>query len=733
MPIAKTLSSVKGRRPPGAGPLFLLERIRRPFLAIPRGFPHPALEPPPETAWQQETIPASALSPIRAVQTSSEPAGDGSLHIRFEAAGAGGLVVRFGASPGERFWGFGERSDQVTRTAGEVENWVGEGPYQLEEYPLLAATTPRWALRQRRDAAYYPVPWLISSAGYAVLIENSELSWWRLPGRPRTWACGVLAPSIRLRLFEAPTPAGLLAKLTAATGRQPFPAAPWFLGPWVQTGHASLVPLNTEREIVERLRAVEAPVSAIETHMRRLPGGDHEGRRSAERARTALFHEYGLASLTYLNPFVSEDYRSCFSAALEDGALQRREDGTAYLYPAYIGGRVPPLTTEGQLDFSTDAAQAIFDRLAREAVEDGHDGWMEDFGEYTPPDAVEASGLKGVEAHNRYPVAYHTGAELAAARTGHPALARFGRSGWTGAARHLPLVWGGDPTTGWDFDGLASALVNGLSAGLSGIAFWGSDVGGFFTLSGQELDAELLIRWIELGAVSPLMRTKAEGISASGARRPQVWDPGIVEHWRRWAGFHTRLSPYLLGAAAAYVDTGMPLMRHHCLTDPDDSRAVALDDQFMLGDWLLAAPVLKRGARRRRLYLPAGRWLELASGKVFEGGAFATVAAPLGELPLFVKAGGLLPMLPPEVRSLATPAPRTLHVLAFPWQSSSVRVGRRGVLRSQVEGGTWRLQAENTGFTEMVLEADLGLLGGHRVEASIKGRAPVFEIDVSNP
>ncbi len=735
-----------------SGASLLSSSRRRALLAVPRGTVHPALGPREGDGWGGAVIPESVLVPVAAAAVAHEPAPDGSARLLVRAPGVSGLVVRLAARRGERFWGFGERSDQVTRSGGTVENWVGEGPYQLSEYPLVAAITPRWAIRQRRDATYFPIPWLISSAGYGVLIENSELSWFSLPGRRRTWSLGVLSEELRIRLFAASTPAALLECFTAATGRQPFPAAGWFLGPWVQTGHANLVPIETEREVLMKLKSAQAPVSAVETHMRRLPGGEHEGRRADERARTELFHSLDLASLTYLNPFLSEDYETCFNEALATGAFQGRSDGTAYLYPAYIGGREPPLTTEGQLDFEVPAARGILNRIAAEAIEDGHDGWMEDFGEYTPPDAVCGDGVSGARAHNAYPVEYHEAAARAArAATGRP-VARFGRSGWTGAAQHLPLVWGGDPTTGWGFDGLASAVKEGLSAGLSGIAFWGSDIGGFFTLSSEELDIELLIRWIQLGAVSPLMRTKAEGIAIPPRRRPQVWDEGVIEHWRRWAGFHTRLSPYLLGAASQYVETGLPLMRHHCLTDPGDPVATKLDDQFMLGDWLLSAPVVQPGARRRTLYLPGGEWVELKSFAIREGGRHVTVSAPLTDIPLFAKAGALLPMLPPDVWSLAVAQPvRSMHLLALPQGSSSVRIGRHGAAYSELEPDRWRLSVEAPGVEEIELDARFLLLSprptavaltarrGHVLEhsyspvtgrllASIKGKRPVVEV-----
>jgi alpha-glucosidase len=584
---------------------------------------HPALEPPRGGEWDEgparhpgwrnvETTPAYTSSPHE-------------LGIAFEVPGAAMTGATVERVEGERFWGFGVRSDQVVRTGGVVECWAGEGPYQLDEYPLVEAITPRWAIRRRRDAAYYPVPWAMSSAGYGVLVENTELVRFRLT-EPRRWSIEVLGDRVSLRFFWDGSPAELLARFTAYAGRQPYPAAAWFLGPWVQTGHADLVPFETEKRIVETLLDADAPVVAIETHMRRLPGGAHEANREAERVRTQLFHEHGLKSLTYLNPFVSVDYTERFAEA--EPLLQRRADGTPYPYAAYIGGREPPLTTEGQLDFTRAEAVRFFTERAREAIADGHDGWMEDFGEYTPPDAVAD--------HNRYPDDYHAAGALAAESVAPGReIARFGRSGWTGTARHLPLVWGGDPTTGWGFDGLRSALTQALSAGLSGIGFFGTDIGGFFSLGDQRLDDELLIRWIQLGALLPLMRTKAEGIAIPPYRRPQVWDPQILPHWKRWAGFHVALQPYLLEAAKEYVESGMPLVRHMCLVEGGPDRS----DQYLLGPDLLVAPVLEPGAREREVALPPGRWVDLHRGNELGGERTITVPAPLEEAPIFGRSG----------------------------------------------------------------------------------------------
>jgi alpha-glucosidase (family GH31 glycosyl hydrolase) len=274
-------------------------------------------------------------------------------------------------------------------------------------------------------------------------------------------------------------------------------------------------------------------------------------------------------------------------------------------------------------------------------VADGHDGWMEDFGEYSP----------SPEEHNLYPLRYHRAVAQIAAQLPRPP-ARFVRSGWTRSAAYSPLVWGGDPTTGWGFDGLRSAVIQGLSMGLSGVAFWGSDIGGFFTLGDERLTPELLIRWIQFGALSPLMRTKSDGVGIGDFRRPQVWDADVQPHWRRWASFHTLLIPYLLAAAHEYAATGMPLMRHHALTDPDDAQLAVLDDQYRFGPDLLVAPVLEPGARERAVRLPAGDWIDLwrsvivgedgeiarCTPTVLQGGRTHVLPAPLEEIPILVRA-----------------------------------------------------------------------------------------------
>jgi alpha-glucosidase (family GH31 glycosyl hydrolase) len=317
-------------------------------------------------------------------------------------------------------------------------------------------------------------------------------------------------------------------------------------------------------------------------------------------------------------------------------------------------------------------------------------------------------------------------------------LVRFQRSGWTGAARCADDVWGGDPTTTFGFDGLSSAVRQALSIGLSGVSRWGSDIGGYDTIGNDpKLTPELLARWIQLGAVSGVMRMKKSGLEIPPYARPQPWDPETIAIWRRYAKLHTQLYPYLRAADAQYRRTGLPVMRALVLGDPRDARGAARDDEFLFGDDLLAAPVLRDGARSRSVYLPRGRWLDArealsydaagdgafhaAGARALRGGRAVRAKAALDELPLYVRAGAVLPLLPADVSTLSdygTGVVRLrdrldqLRLLAFPSGTSSAGMFERERVVSRPGRGTWRLEVRGGRARTYRLEAATAGLRG---------------------
>jgi alpha-glucosidase (family GH31 glycosyl hydrolase) len=668
----------------------------------------------------------------RTARVELAPAGDGVIRMR-----AALDELAFAAERGERFVGFGERSHAVDGAGREIENYVSDGPYRPEDRRYVKASAPPWGDRDRDDATYFPIPWALSSRGVGVLLDNDETSVFRFG--EAEWTAAVEAPAIELRVFAGPTPADALRRFTAAVGRQPPPATPWSFGPWFQTGQPNVVPLEDERRFIDALRQYDAPVSAAETQMHYLPCGAHRGNEDYERRRNEQFHAAGLAHLAYFNPHVCQSYEPVYSQAAREGVLQRTPVlGTPFTYPAFVGGSGPAGFTQeplAQFDFTAPGAEAFYERLVREAFDAGKDGWMEDFGEYTPPTAESADGTPGTRMHNRYPTSYHCAAHAIARRLPRP-VSRHQRSGWTGSAACADIVWGGDPTTVWDYDGLQSVTTQALSMGLSGVSRWGTDIGGYHSFGPRErLTPEMLRRWIQVGAVSAVMRTKRSGIAIPSYERPQVFGPDLLAVWRRYAKLHTQLNPYLLAADRVYRETGMPIMRHHLLTHPGDPRAAGRDDQFLFGPDLLAAPVTAEGVRERALYAPAGTWVDFwrsvayrdrdgafvpRAARLLEGGREHTLPAPEHELPLLVRAGAVLPMLAADVDTLApydgdgvvTAAERDgrMTLLAFPRGRSAAGMGEQGRLRSIGGRRRWRLEIDGERVRTYTIRAALGVL-----------------------
>src|SRR5688572_9265333 len=241
------------------------------------------------------------------------------------------------------------------------------------------------------------------------------------------------------------------------------------------------------------------------------------------------------------------------------------------------------------------------------------------------------------------------------------------------------------------------------------------------------------MRWVQFGAVSPVMRMQRNGVAFPEKDRPQVEDDDQIENWRRYAKLHTRLLPYIEAADRVYRRRGLPIMRHLALAFPTDERSLAREDEYLFGPDLLAAPVIEPGATEQDLYLPPGRWvdlwrsvsyreqrgdLRLRRARVLDGRREATVPAPLDELPLMVRAGAVLPLLPADVDTLASYGPGRdavplsrrrgrLDLIAFPrgrWRGTFFR-GER--LRSVVRGGRWTLKIRGKRVRRYRLQAAL--------------------------
>jgi alpha-D-xyloside xylohydrolase len=228
----------------------------------------------------------------------------------------------------------------------------------------------------------------------------------------------------------------------------------------------------------------------------------------------------------------------------------------------------------------------------------------------------------------------------------------FARSAWAGSQRYGAVLWSGD--IGTDFATLRRQVAAGLSTGISGIPWWCADIGGFH--GGDPRDAayrEVMIRWFQFGALSPIFRMHGDraprtplGRGITGGPN-EVWSYGADAEAIMVAYLHLRerLRPYIQQQMVTAAVSGLPPMRALFLEFPDDEQAWTIADQYLFGPDLLVAPVLEPAATKRTAYLPAGAtWTDAWTGHTYTGGGEVTVPAPLERIPLLLRDDARLPI-----------------------------------------------------------------------------------------
>jgi alpha-D-xyloside xylohydrolase len=531
----------------------------------------------------------------------------------------------FTAQADEHFFGFGEKFTGFDKRGQRITSW---------NYDAFSAESER---------AYKNIPFYLSSRGYGVLVDTGSPA--EFDVCHSTHSCVQITVPDRLLdyyVIAGPDPARIIQGYHQLTGPPAVPPA-WALGTWMSTGYAAEdgggVELAESQDRVLQLartvreHGIPCDVIHIDTQWQRF---DHwsDQQWDTERfpAPEAMLKE--LADLRFrvcmwINPYVSH-LSPVFREAEAEGFLMRHADGSTYVADSWHGDQ----PACGIVDFTHPGAVRWFQGQLRALLHSGVTVFKSDFGEGVPVDAHAANGMTGEELHNVYTLLFNdVVADVTEEVHGHRVV--WARSSFTGGQRHCGQ-WSGD--TNATFTSTASVLRGGLSYALSGVPFWTHDIGGF---TGRP-STELYVRSAQFGALCPLTR-----FHGTSSRLP--WDFGEEAEAavRDALKLRYRLMPYLLTAALDAGDTGYPVMRPLLVDAFDDPSTWSADLAYLLGPDLLVAPVVNPVDTTHPVYLPGGDWIDFWTGETHTGGRYIKAGTPLSRIPLFVRAGALIPVAEP--------------------------------------------------------------------------------------
>jgi alpha-D-xyloside xylohydrolase len=487
------------------------------------------------------------------------------------------------------------------------------------------------------SVTYMNIPFFLSSRGYGVFVNHTSPITYEL-GSPslQTAAFQVEDPYLDYFLIYGPSPKEILDRYTDLTGKSPLPPL-WSFGVWMsRSRYATRAQVE---EVVAGLRDRSIPCDVVnldprwlkETKKRIVPGCDFVWNDEDFPDRAGFVRwlsERGVKLCLWENPYIWEG-----TPMYEEG----RKRG--YLVRTRDGGLAQPVghPYAGLPDFSNPRAVRWWQKKHRPLLHDGVAAFKTDYGDTVPEDALFADGRTGKQVHNVYTLLLNRATfDVIQQEKGQGLV--WARSGYAGSQRY-PVNWTGDtPST---FDGMASALRAGLSLSLSGIPFWSHDIGGFWP--GGQVGAptpELYIRWAQFGLLSSHAR-----FHGTSPREPWAYGEQAVAIVREFARLRYRLLPYLYALAHEACETGVPVVRPLLLEYPDDPHAYHAELEYMLGPYLLVAPVFNAEGRCQ-FYLPPGSWYDFWSGERLEGPAHRRVTVPLDRIPLFVRGDSILPLAP---------------------------------------------------------------------------------------
>lgn len=496
----------------------------------------------------------------------------------------------------------------------------------------------------------------------------------------------------------------VVSAYTRLTGRPPLPPL-WTLG--YHQSRWSYASAGEVREIAGRLREYDIPCDAIHLdidYMERFKVFTWDKERfPAPKNLLAELKEQGFKTVTIVDPGVKKEAGyPVYEEGVRDGHFLKDTDGAVYENTVWPGISAFP-------DFSRPQTRDWWGGLVRRWLEGGIDGIWNDMNEPASfngplPDDLrfdgEGEGALHRDMHNLYG---HLMAKATAAAFEQAGRRPYviTRACYSGSQRYT-TAWTGDNQSLWAH--LQMSIPQLCNLGLSGMPMVGCDVGGF----GENVTPELMARWVEAACLTPFFRNHC----ASGCRRQEPWRLGdeVLAIYRRYVRLRYRLLPYLYDRLREASQTGLPLMRPLVMEYGDDPATHNLNDEYLVGTALLAAPVTGQGKTMKMVYLPAGDWVDFWTGESRKGGRTILREAPLDVLPLYVRKNSILPLYPQGMAYIGDQPPEELVLAVYGRQASythyqdagqglAYQNGEYNLYRLDWKEGRLTISLEHAGYT----------------------------------
>ncbi|WP_443938978.1 glycoside hydrolase family 31 protein [Pedobacter sp. MW01-1-1] len=534
----------------------------------------------------------------------------------------------------EHFFGFGERMDFLDRRNKKVTLNVGRGkglPHAIGAYNIL-------------EANYCPVPFFMSTKGYGIFFHNSFATQWDMGASVKNqYSFKAGDGELDYYFIYGPTFRNILNNYTSLTGKSPMlpqfalglHAGTYSGGTW---GHEAETSDQYVVALAKKYRELGIPVDLLwlDSTWRLFGENGGKGATSFEWRETFKNPKAMFDSVYALNyKMVGLHLRPRFDNAKKLNLLdQARAKG--YTYPE--NGKPGEFVNF----FDDQATQWWWDNGVMRVASLGAKFLKTDEGSAfgalaNESEKVGPTGKDAERLHNVFPIAYAKAPFLEFEKfNGFRGLNQT-REGYSGIQRY-PFIFAGDWPSEWQY--FAPVIKAGINIGLSGVGSWSHCMGGFE----HPADPELYIRWVQFGMFSPI--ALVFGMDHPGYKEPWNYGEDALRNFKKYDVLRYRLFPYLYTSMQQQYDSGIPMMRALVLENQQDENVYEIADQYMFGDQLMVAPVTTKGAITRSVYLPKGTWFNYWTGQKYAGEAYHHVVAPLDTIPLFVKAGAIIPMQP---------------------------------------------------------------------------------------